>query len=256
MPAGLGRGCGGDAQAQAPKEGQQLNDLGGGGGEVGCALPKLEICLHLWEQPCTPTQKGTLIGKGAEATGPQPCPDPGLEAYLTSQTNAKEKADAGWGWGDSGFLEVSLGRQRDSPFLVQITLERWGTSRLRTGTKSILKGQNGSPCAQSKVPHGTSRSKDGGKPRPGVSPSPRAGEQGAKASYTNRKPQGLQEEGEVGDVAIASVYQTGTGQGGGARHRGVATGSGQRAEVGPCERGRPTAAVGNSQVQAVPQAGS
>lgn len=77
-----------------------------GGG--GCEKPKLEICLHLWEQPCTPTEKGTLVGKGAEATGPRPCPDPGLEAYLTSQANAKEKADSAWGWGDAGFLEVSL----------------------------------------------------------------------------------------------------------------------------------------------------
>lgn len=33
-------------------------------------------------------------------SGPRPCPDPGLEAYLTSQTNAKEKADARWGWED------------------------------------------------------------------------------------------------------------------------------------------------------------
>lgn len=79
-------------------ERQQLNDLGWGAG--GCEKPKLEICLHLWEQPCTPTEKGTLVGKGAEATGPRPCPDPGLEAYLTSQANAKEKADAAWGWGD------------------------------------------------------------------------------------------------------------------------------------------------------------
>lgn len=60
----------------------------------------------------------------------------------------------------------------------------------------------------------------------------------------------------MGDVAIASVYQTGIGQGGGTQPRGVETGSEKRAGVGPSERVRLTAALGNSQVQDVPPAGS
>lgn len=160
-------------------ERQQLNDLEEEGRVKRLAASNLNwraayICGN---SPAPPTQKGTLAGKGAEATGPQPCPNPGLEAYLTSQTNAKEKADVGWGWGDSGFLEVSLERQRDSPFIVQI---RPGNFPTQNWTKSILKGQKGSPCPQSEVPHGTSRSKGGGNPRTEVSPSPRAGEQERK----------------------------------------------------------------------------
>lgn len=89
-------------RAEGPKRRQPNNS----GGWLGCEQPEVESCTQLWEQPHTPTHKGATVGRGRGHKRPHP--GPGLEAYLSPQTNAKEKADVGWGWEDLSFLAGDL----------------------------------------------------------------------------------------------------------------------------------------------------
>lgn len=153
---------------------------------------------------------------------------------------------------------------RVSSFIVHTG--RRGTSRLRVGVRAILKGRDGGPRPQSEAHREQADARmmdtcDQGATRGSPSPSSQRAEEKAQAAQTgSRKACGRR--GEVGAVAMASVYQTQEPSrvgapggdshpthmewGGGSEHRGH--------RRHPC-KGAPRRILRRGQVRGLPQRG-